>query len=106
MCVCVCAEVGGWWWGDNKAKHYSEGDRWQRGSLVEDRQTLLDTSLALSSVFLEFTDKKHAGGRHHQCVRVCVCVCWQRTVCAFVLCGKEGGESGKGEKEGQPGRSH
>lgn len=43
---------------------------------MEDRQTLLDTSLALSSVFLEFNDKRHAGGRHHQSVYYqCVCVC-------------------------------
>lgn len=55
----------GWVEGDNKVKHHSEGDRWQRGLLVEGRQTLLETSLALTSVFLEFTDKKHAGGRHH-----------------------------------------
>lgn len=66
-CVCVCGGGNGMGWveGDNKVKHHSEGDRWQRGLPVEGRQTLLETSLALTSVFLEFTDKKHAGGRHH-----------------------------------------
>lgn len=77
--VCLVKWVGRWrgrGWrgleGITKQKIHSEEDRWQRGSLVEDRQTLLDTSLALSRVFLEFTDKKHAGGRHHQ--RVCAWV--------------------------------
>ena len=66
-------------------KHHSEEDRWLQGQPVEDRQTLLDASLALSRVFLEFTDKKCAGGRHHQRLSV-TCVFAVSVQCLLLSC--------------------
>ena len=65
VCVCVCVCVCGG--GDNKSKAPQWGRQMAARLLARwrQRQTPLDSSLALSSVFLEFTDKKHAGGRHH-----------------------------------------
>lgn len=65
--------------GDSKAPQW---EKQMAMRLVEDRQTLLDTSLVLSTVFLEFTDKKYAGGRHHQSVCVsCMGVCMLAGYC-------------------------
>lgn len=60
----VCGKVG-----VGMGGQHGKGNRWQRGLLVDIRQTLLDASLALSGVFLEFTSRMQKLD-----INVCVCV--------------------------------
>lgn len=97
--------------------HSKGGQMATRLASWKTRQTLLDTSLALSSVFLEFTEKYAESVCVHTCA-CCVFVCvsvraYSRAcvrACACVLVAVGGGavieEKVLGEEDNQPSRNH